>query len=75
MQTPIVIKGVMNLHRGMHDRQKKPGCCQPGFESFGRGCLKGTFVMSKSTLLCKCEKLTEWCIARNCYIYDDISIL
>ena len=23
--------------------KKRPGCCQPGLGSFGRGCLKGTF--------------------------------
>gem|GEM_PF-3475738 len=44
--------------------QKKPGT-GPGFESFGRGCLKGTSHMQQAWLLCKCESLIDNCIKRN----------
>jgi hypothetical protein len=41
---------------------KEKARSKPGLESFGRGCLKGTFDMLHGRSLRKCEKLNLCCI-------------
>ncbi|WP_218018912.1 hypothetical protein, partial [Novosphingobium rosa] len=42
-------------------KRKKAQLKQPGRESFGRGCLKGSSYMRLDPILCKCEKLRGRC--------------
>lgn len=47
-------------------RAKKNPVISTGFKKFGRGCLKGPFLLCVAALLCKCEKHHSGCISCNC---------
>ena len=52
--------------REVRIRQKKARLeNQPGYESLGRGCLKGTLYVHCSIELCKCEKNKVCCAYCN----------